>query len=134
MLEQPMQFFLLAHVRRNDARPGSDPFRRFLQLCPAASRKDHLCAEPSELDRNGSSDAPSGAGHDRNLILNRHRLELIPRDTDFLVLVLQLIKLVINSPLRQQLLMRADLTDAALMHDDDLVASLDCRKPVRNDD
>src|SRR5580692_9483724 len=41
--------------------------------------------------------------------------------TTFLVLILQLVELVINPPLRQQLLVRSHLAHLAFMHDDDLV-------------
>src|SRR5215510_5932241 len=59
---------------------------------------------------------------------------LISRDRDFLILVLKLVKLVVNSALRQQLLMSAHLANAALVHDDDLIAFLNRRKTMSNDD
>jgi|SRR5215472_8406176 len=56
------------------------------------------------------------------------RFLLVPglrlRDTHFLVFVLKLVELPINAALGEQLLVAADLADLALVHDDDLVGSL----------
>src|SRR6185369_7454916 len=45
----------------------------------------------------------------------------------FLVFVLQLVKLVVNTAVGEQLLVRADLAHLAFMHNDDLVGSLNRR-------
>src|SRR5262249_29694253 len=47
---------------------------------------------------------------------------------------LKLIQLVINAALRKQLLMRTDFAHTALVHDDDLIALLNRRKAMCNDD
>ena len=54
--------------------------------------------------------------------------------SNLLVFILQLIQFVIKPALGQQLLVRADLANSPFVHDDDLVAALDCGKPVRDDD
>ena len=56
--------------------------------------------------------------------------ESAPRGWNFLVFVLQLVKLVIDSALREQLLVSAHLADLALVHDDNLVRSLNGRQTV----
>src|SRR5581483_1451844 len=52
----------------------------------------------------------------------------------FLVLVLQLVKLVVNASLGQELLVRAHLANLAFVHDEDLVSTLDGGEPVGNDE
>src|SRR5207237_4208625 len=51
-------------------------------------------------------------------------------DRNLLVFVLQLIKFVINSTLREQLLVSSFLAHHSLMQDDDLVRPLHRRKPM----
>ena len=51
----------------------------------------------------------------------------------FLILVLQLVELVVDSAIRQQFLMSAHFADLAFVHDDDLVGTLDGREAVGND-
>src|ERR1019366_1306004 len=64
---------------------------------------------------------------DRSLRSARH-----PR-RHFLILILQLVKLVVNPALGQQLLVRSHLADLAFVHHDDLVGALDGRESVRDD-
>src|SRR5579864_4760771 len=54
-------------------------------------------------------------------------------DGDFLVFVLQLVELVVNAALGEQLLVRAHLAYAALVHDDNLVGALHRREAMRDD-
>ena len=43
---------------------------------------------------------------------------------DFLIFVLQLVELVVNAALGQQLLMRSNFAQLALVHDDDFIGAL----------
>src|SRR5204863_8861481 len=49
---------------------------------------------------------------------------------NFLIFVLQLVKLVIDASLREQLLVSSFLPHQSFVHDDDLVSSLHRRKPM----
>src|SRR5579863_9531073 len=53
--------------------------------------------------------------------------------SDFLIFVLQLIELVVNTTLGQQLLMRTHLADLTFVHHDNLIGALYGRKPVGDD-
>ena len=57
-----------------------------------------------------------------------------PRRLQFLVLVLQLVELPVDSALREQFLMRAHFAQLAFVHDEDPVCPLDGGEAVRNDD
>src|SRR5688572_6330317 len=54
--------------------------------------------------------------------------------SDLLILVLQLVELVIQAALGQQFLMRSHLTHTSLVHHENLVALLNRREPVGDDD
>src|ERR1700731_852857 len=55
-------------------------------------------------------------------------------DAQFLVFILQLIKLPINAALAKQLLVGSNFADVAFVHHDDLVSALNGRETVRDDD
>jgi hypothetical protein len=126
LLEQPLNLVFIADVSWNDTRLRSNHARSVLQVCPGAGCKNNLGAELAQFDSNCASDAAACAGYDCNLIFDgNHRGSLIGAYAYFLILILQLIQLVIDSPLRKQLLMCADFPHASFMHDDDLVTALD---------
>src|SRR5881275_3201431 len=57
--------------------------------------------------------------------------ELVPA-FKFLLLVLKLVQLPVDLPARQELLMSAHFSQLSLVHDQNLIGTLDGRKPVRN--
>ena len=99
---------------------GSVHFTRSL------ARGDQDLHEINCIGRDSRIDGCSLIGRRFHLVVGvrRYLRRVRPRSWYFLVLVLQLIKLVVDPALREKLLVRAHFSDLSLVHHNDLVRSL----------
>src|SRR5262249_45588579 len=74
LLDQALDLVFLANISRTERGVRANRGRSFPQFRSAPRCENNPCAKPSQFDRDGTANAPPGAGDDGNLVFDRNHV------------------------------------------------------------